>query len=349
MPRLSITRETQDMRIGWRAHARRRGGAALLVALAGLAAGAPQKHHSKEGTRIMETEMVKVAGDLKFPEGPAYDGKGNLYCSNCNADYVTKMTAADEESIAFRANPHGDDPFTFKKTNGMTFYRDGSLFACDFERNAIIRIYMDGRQELYAGRFEGHPFEQPNDLAFDPHGNLYFTAPGGSGRAHPTGPIYRVEHGSRKVTKVAEGMAFPNGLAFTADGKHLYVCESQYNRIVRFPVHADGTLGALEPFADLAPDGPGEPDGMAVDVRGNLWIAHYGAHTLLIVDPQGKITHTIRFPHEQDGGPTNIEFAGHDLRTVYVTDPGANALWKLHSDTPGLPLFCAPPDTALTP
>ena len=325
---------------------RRLGGMLICFTVAGAAANGSRRIDAKEGTRPMEPEPIKVASDLKFPEGPAYDGKGNLYCSNCNADYITKVTADGQVSVPYRANPNGDTPFTFKKTNGMTFFRDGSLFACDFARNAVIRIHPDGTQEIYADNFEGHPLAQPNDLAFDSHGNLYFTAPGGSGKDHPIGPIYRVEHGTRKVTKVADGMAYPNGLAFTADGKHLYVCESQHNRIVRFPVHADGTLGALEPFADLSSDGPGEPDGMAVDVKGNLWIAHYGAHTLLIVNTHGKIVHTFRLPHEQDGGPTNIEFAGRDLRTVYITDPGANALWKLHSDTPGLPLFSAPPNTA---
>lgn len=316
---------------------------ALLFAVTGVAAFArtPQK---KENTKKMEP--VKVLGDLKFPEGPAYDGKGNLYVSNCDADYITKLDADGHATVSHRANANGDDPFTFKKTNGMTFYKDGSLFACDFGRNAIIRIHPDGKQEMVVDNYEGKPLEAPNDLAFDPKGVLYFTAPGGSNKDKPIGPVYRYELDTKRLTRVAEGMAFPNGLAFTADAKHLYVCESQKNRMVRFDVKEDGSLGPLEPFCDLSPDGPGDPDGMALDIQGNLWITHYGQHSVLIVNPQGKIVQTIRLPHTQDGGPTNIEFAGKDLKTVYVTDPGDNALWRLHSEVAGLPLFCAPENTA---
>ena len=317
--------------------------AALCFGLAGVAAFAQNATQGKDSKAPMNVELVKVAGDLQFPEGPAYDGKGNIYCSNCNADYITKVTAAGQISVPYRATKDGDTPFTFKKTNGMTFYSDGSLFVCDFGRNIVIQIHPDGRQEIYADQCDGKPFKGPNDLAFDPHGNLYFTDPAGSDEKNPVGALYRVEHGTRKVTKVADGMGFPNGLAFTADASHLYVCESSFNRILRFDVHPDGTLGKAAPFADLSPDGAGAPDGMALDAKGNLWITHYGRHTVLIVDTSGEIAHTIRLPYKkQDDGPTNIEFAGSDLKTVYVTDPGDDALWKFHSDTPGLALFCAP-------
>ena len=62
----------------------------------------------------------------------------------------------------------------------MVYYKDGSLFACDFGRNAIIRFFPNGEQEVYVDNFEGKPFSGPNDLAFDPAGNLYFTSPTGS-------------------------------------------------------------------------------------------------------------------------------------------------------------------------
>ncbi|HXG25049.1 MAG TPA: SMP-30/gluconolactonase/LRE family protein [Chthonomonadales bacterium] len=293
----------------------------------------------------VEPTLQKVCDGAEFPEGPAYDGKGNLYFSNCGGDYITRVSADGTVTrkwmTAAEAGPNG-----FKKTNGMAFYKDGSLFVCDFQRNAIIRIYPDRHCEMVIDRFEGKPLTGPNDLAFDPHGNLYFTAPGGSNKENPIGVLYRLELATRKLTKVADGMAFPNGLAFTADAKHLYVCESWHDRILRFAVRSDGTLGPKEVFADLSPDGPGQPDGMAVDAKGNLWVTHYGRHTVLVVNSKGKIVRTIRLPHTQEGGPTNIEFAGRDMKSVYITDPGANALWKMRSDTPGLPLFCAPENTA---
>jgi len=293
----------------------------------------------------MDNQVELVATGLKFPEGPAYDGGGAIYCSNCDADYITKVDADGQISVSHRAAAEGYNRFTFRKTNGMTFFRDGSLFACDFGRNSIIRIHPDGTQTSYVDHYAGRPLEAPNDLAFDPQGNLYFTAPGGSGRDNSTGPIYRVDNADHQITRVAEGMAFPNGLAFTSDARRLYVCESQFDRILRFSVADDGSLHDVEVFADLLADGSGEPDGMAVDSAGRLWIAHYGRHTVLIVNTEGKIERTIKLPVDAStasGGPTNVVFAGKDLRAVYITDPGNGALYRTVSDVPGLPLFCAP-------
>src|SRR5690349_4832162 len=119
-------------------------GAALLLCAAGTAAVTPKTTGAKEQALQPEPGLVKVASDLQFPEGPAYDGKGSVFCSNCDADYITEVSADGQVSVAYRANPHGDRPFTFKKTNGMTFSKDGSLFVCDFARNAIVQIHPDG-------------------------------------------------------------------------------------------------------------------------------------------------------------------------------------------------------------
>jgi gluconolactonase len=293
-------------------------------------------------TAVKDTEPIKVCDGLEFPEGPAYDGRGNLYVSNCNSDYITKVAADGTVTRKWMTASAGKEPLTYQKTNGMAFYKDGSLFACDFGRKAIIRIHPSKRCEVYADKCDTHPFKGPNDLAFDRRGNLYFTDPTGSGRKSPIGCLYMAEAGTRKVRKLADGMAFPNGVAFSPDGKRLYVCESQYNRILRFPVKADGTLGKKEAFVDLSPAGQGEPDGMAVDSKGRLWITHYGAHQVVIVDSGGKIERTIKLPYKHGGGPTNIEFAGPDMKNVYITDPGDDCLWKMQSDVAGLPLFSAP-------
>lgn len=293
-----------------------------------------------------EPELVCVASGLEFPEGPAYDGKGSVYCSNNNADYIVRVDADGRASVAYRANASGAEPFTFQKANGMTFYRDGSLFVCDFGLNAIVRIFPEGRQECVVNSFEGSPLEAPNDLTFDPQGNLWFSAPKGSDKEHPVGPLYRYEPVGGKLTRFAVNMAFPNGLAFDAKAEFLYVAETLEDRIVRFPIRSDGALGAMEVFADLSGDPGGIPDGVAFDVAGNLWVAHYSAHSVVRLDSQGRISRVVKLPYENGNGPTNVEFAGRDLRDLYITDPGSESLYRLSVDIPGLPLFCAPPNIA---
>jgi len=310
-----------------------------LAAAVSLAAAPP-------GAAAQEP-LEKVCGDLKFPEGPAWDGRGTLYFSNCAADTISRLGPDGDFTYEWMKGSESPEKSPFRKTNGITVFRDGSLFICDYGLNAIVRLDPRTKKgEVYADGCDGEPFRGPNDLAFDPAGNLYFTDPVGSGRDNPVGCVYRVEAGTRKVTRVAGGLAFPNGLAFSADGSFLYVCESHQNRVVRFPVGRDGSLGQMEPFADLSPCGPGEPDGMAVDSSGRLWVTHFGAHCVLIIGTDGKIVRRVEVPHtEANGyGPTNIEFAGDDLKTVYITDPGSAALFRMRSDVPGLPLFCSPMD-----
>src|SRR5258705_5983473 len=134
-------------------------------------------------------QPVKVVDGLKFPEGPAWDGKGNVFVSNCDVDYITRVDdASGKAEIAYRSTPS-----RIKSTNGLTFDRTGSLFACDHGRGAVVEIRPDGTQSVFVDKFEGTRLKRPNDLAFDPKGNLYFTDPGGSGKDNPIGSVYRVD------------------------------------------------------------------------------------------------------------------------------------------------------------
>ena len=281
-------------------------------------------------------ELIKMGEGIKFAEGPAYDGKGNLYVSNCDADYITRFDAEGKAEVVF---PHTEDRFTYEKTNGMTFAQDGSLFACDFGRNAIVQIHPDGRMELYADKCEDQGFRGPNDLAFDPQGNLYFSDPTDSDAENPIGCVYRIAHGSRKVTKVAQGIAFPNGVALSADAKTLYIAESSRFRILRAEVLPDGRLGTLEVYCQLPENHI--PDGINFDLAGNLYAACYGPALVSIISPNGNLAGTIPTPGTN---VTNVEFGGKDLKTLYITEAQLGEVFKMQVEIGGLPLFYAPPN-----
>ena len=279
---------------------------------------------------------VVAAEGFAFPEGPAYDGKGNLAVSNCNSDHIDKVSA-EGRAIQFKADPN---KFTLEKTNGLAFHEDGSLYACDFGRNAILQIFPDGRTEIVADKCGETGFKGPNDLAFDPEGNLYFTDPAGSDVQHPIGCVYRIARGTRKVTRVADGMAFPNGLAFSADGKTLYLAESSRFRILKAAVKPDGSLETPQLFCQL-PD-KHTPDGINFDQAGNLYVATVGPGLVTILDKIGKIARTVKIPGTD---VTNLEFGGKDLRTLYVTEAQKGIVYKMQVETGGLPLFRAPNNT----
>ena len=304
----------------------------LLLHSGGFAKQTFQKDQNKVMNESNFQTWEKVVGDLDFPEGPAWDGKGNLYVSNCKGGWITKITPEGSE-VFLRASA---EPFTFEKTNGMTLDRNGDLFACEYGIGAILKISPTGKSEIYVKEYQGKPFQRPNDLAFDPKGNLYFTDPNAYRANDPDGVVYRVSAKTKEVTPVATEMAFPNGLAFSADGKHLYVCESALHRITCFKVEEDGSLSEPITFAELP---GGDPDGINFDQDGNLYVAHFGGGAIYIFAPDGSVKQKISAPGQK---PSNVEFAGSDLKTLYITEDETNAVYRLQVSTPGLPLFNSP-------
>jgi gluconolactonase len=273
-----------------------------------------------------------VVDSMNFPEGPAWDGKGSVYVSSCYGGWITKIIN-DKHSVFLSSTR---DSNTIKQTNGLTVNKDGSLFACDYGKGAILRINPDKKVEEYAKGFNDKPFNRPNDLAFDPDGNLYFSDPKSYNKEILDGAIYRIEANTRKVTLAAKDLAFPNGLAFSADAKFLFVCESAKHRILKFRVNPDGILSDSSIFVELP---GGDPDGINFDKNGNLYVAHFGGGAIYVLAPDGTIKRKIPTPGKK---PSNVEFAGEDLKMLYITEDETNSVYRMRVEVPGLPLFSHP-------
>jgi len=275
-------------------------------------------------------KLEKIAEGLTFAEGPAWSSTGILFVSNCYGDWIAQIRQNRLDTFVVRPT----QPDTFKSTNGLTMAKDGYLYACDFGVGAVLRFNMQGKCFIYAAGYKGEKFNRPNDLAFDPNGNLYFTDPNKYDKEQRDGRIFRIDRETAEVVLVAEDLAFPNGIAFSADAKSLYICESAMSRILKYDVKDDGTLGNQTVFVSL-PDG--DPDGIALDRKENLYAAHYGTGTVFVIDPTGTIISEIKIP---DGKKTtNVDFGGPDMRTLYITDAESNAVYKIRNSVPGLKLF----------
>ncbi|CAN5397348.1 SMP-30/gluconolactonase/LRE family protein [soil metagenome] len=305
---------------------------AALVALAMAQSTLGTKTLEKKGAPMEMHGWEKVAEGLVFPEGPAWDYKDTLYFSNCHGGFITRVAPAGVD-VFLRAS---DSPFTFGKTNGMCVGKDGCLYACDFGVGAIVRITPAGEGSIYVNEYEGKPLTKPNDLCFDAKGNLYFTEPNGYGKDKADGRLFLVRAGTKEVVLLRGDMHFCNGVAISADGKFLYMAESAKERVIRFPIQDDQLLGDFTEFCSMP---GGDPDGMAFDVEGNLYVAHFGGGNIRVYTPDGKLKELIPTPGKK---PSNVEFAGADMKTLYVTEDEFNQVHKRQMPIAGLKLFSTP-------
>ncbi len=220
-----------------------------------------------------------VADGFNFPEGPAWDKNNNiLYVSNCYGDFLAKIKNGNVIKFVHKADN------TISKTNGLFIDFESNIIACDFGKGALLKISPEGKVEVLAGGYEGKPFNRPNDLVITKEGNIYFSDPMSYGKDKPDGRIFFFNPKNGSLKLAAKNLHFPNGMNISPlDGK-LYLSESALNRVLKFQINADGTLGEKEVFINLP---GGDPDGLEFDTDGNLYVAHFGSG-MVYVHPKGK-------------------------------------------------------------
>jgi gluconolactonase len=270
---------------------------------------------------VKPIEVVRT-GD--YTEGVVVDHEGNLYFSH--------------EKIVTKVSPDGQAT-TWAETgapNGHKVLADGTHLICDARRHAVLHLDARGRELPPAAiESDGRPLRGPNDLTLDPTtGGVYFTDPADSDEKKPYGSVHYIDPRGACHT-VAVGLAFPNGIVIRPGGKELLVAESKRNRILAFPVNGPGQLGEPRVLIDLPSKGEGQidnqPDGIALDAAGNLYVAHYGMRQIQVVSLEGRLIR--RYP----GGnltTSNVAFAGPAMDRLYVTGGDPGALFRI--DLPGV-------------
>jgi len=272
---------------------------------------------------IEDTDWQLVASGFSFPEGPAWDGKGVLYVSNCYSNMIAKIEGALVDKFVTASES------TFEKTNGLVVSKNGDIFACDFGKGAILKVTPAGEVSVLVSGFNGKRLNRPNDINFAKNGNLYFTDPKSYGAEKADGRVFYHDFQSGQTRLVADNMDFPNGLAMSPLANKLYVCESAKNRVVRFDAAKNGQLTNMQTFVELP---GGDPDGIEFDVKGNLYVAHFGSGTVFVISPQGEILHQIKTPGKK---PSNLEFGEKDMKTLFLTEDETNSVYKLQVGVPG--------------
>jgi gluconolactonase len=132
---------------------------------------------------------------------------------------------------------------------------------------------------------------------------------------------------------LARDFVTPNGLAFSPDESILYINDSRRGHIRAFDMQPNGAvaLASDRVFCTLKGDRPGVPDGMKVDVEGNVYCG--GAGGIWIMSPSGRHLGTI--VHGQPA-TTNLAWGGDDWRTLFFTT--RNTLGRIQLKIPGIPV-----------
>jgi len=268
------------------------------------------------------TAIEKVAGGFKFTEGPLWRPDGTLWFSDVQGNVVRSVTPTGQVKVLIE-NAGGVSkapPDAFIGSNAMAQAPDGSVWMAQHGARQIVRIGADHALTPVVSRFEGKRFNSPNDLVFAKDGALYFTDPPYGLAKQDEDPakelafngVYRFANGRLQV--VVRDLNRPNGLAFSTDGKFLYVNNSDpaKNLVMRYDVVSDGTLVNGRVFADLTSKVDGLADCMKVDANGNIYTAGPGG--IWVLSPGGKHLGTIAPPET----PANCAW-GEDGKTLYIT------------------------------
>jgi gluconolactonase len=224
------------------------------------------------------------------------------------------------------------------RANGLTRDLQGRLVACEHDSRRVTRQELDGSITVIANSFQGRQLNRPNDVVVKSDGCIYFTDPWTSPNAAQQwdltfSGVYRVTPDLGTLTLLVDDFIVPNGLAFSPDESVLYINDSRHGHIRAFDVAPNGTLAKASDrvFVDLRGAESGVPDGMKVDVEGNVYCG--GAGGLWIIDPKGK-----KLGRVVHGAPatTNLAFGGADWKTLYFTS--RNHLGAVNVKIAGIPV-----------
>ena len=306
----------------------------FAFSITAFAADPPKRSIERKSPKLDEllapdAKVEELAEGFKWSEGPIWiKGEKKLLFSDIPNNSIFEWTDAGKIKLFLKPAGYTDSAdFAGKEpgSNGLALDKDGNLLLCQHGDRCIARLTKDKKFEKLADKYQGKRFNSPNDLVVLENGDIVFTDPPyglPKGDKDPAREldfqgVFRLKP-SGEVILLTKSMTRPNGLAFSPDRKTLYVANSDplIANWMSFPVKDGGSLGEGKVFFDVTDLAkkklPGLPDGMKIDIHGNIWATGPGG--LLIFDKDGTHLGTI-----STNTPTANCAWGDDGSTLYIT------------------------------
>jgi sugar lactone lactonase YvrE len=251
------------------------------------------------------TELQTLMTDIAFGESPRWHDD-RLWLADWGAQEVVAVDLDGVSEVVVRVDVPSF-PLCFD------WLPDGRLLIVSARDGLVLRREPDGslvtHADLSALSAMGHPW---NEIVVDGRGNAYinntgFDFPGGE-FAPGTVALLAPDGTARRV---ADGVAFPNGMAVTPDNSTLICAESYGKRLTAFDIAADGSLSDQRVWADLD---DGVPDGICVDAEGAVWYGDVPNKRCVRVTEGGEVLQTI----ELDRGCFACALGGADRSTLFM-------------------------------
>lgn len=259
-----------------------------------------------------------VCTGLDHPEGLNFAPDGALVAGG-EAGQIYRIDSKTG-TIATLANTGG---FVL----GVCLDSTGSIYACDCSRNEVLKIDSTGNVSIYSTGTDEHKLINPNYCAFDNDGNLFFTASGEYFHSEGTGKLFVVTPDGKTQCIHPGPLRFANGICIDPESAILYLVQSTAPNVLAFKL--DGPrLGSLQPVRIFQLEPDTVPDGLALDVERNLYVAYYAPDQIGVIRPNGRFEVLYRdFMAELLNRPTNIAL---HKDAIYFSNLGGDHIGKIN-------------------
>jgi len=287
--------------------------------------------------RLSLAKIERIASGMRWCEGPVWFGDGRyLLWSDIPNNCIMRWDEVTGAVSEFRKPSNN--------SNGLTRDRQGRLLTCEHDTRRVTRTEYDGGITVIADRYDGKPLNSPNDIICKSDGSIWFTDPpfgilgyyeGHAAAVELPTNVYRWDSRSKSLSVVAGDVNRPNGLAFSPDESKLYIVEAGASpRVIRCydVVNGGSRLANLRPL--VTAENNGTPDGLRVDVDGNLWVGWgmgaEGLDGVSIFNPEGKLIGRIDLPERC----ANLCFGGRHRNRLFMC--GSTSMFSLYVNTQGV-------------